>query len=124
MRIGRTEAVFGNGPTALRRAGGGRVEPIDRSASPRRELPRETPESASRALVPTAAPAVPESPAERLARYRTHTPFIAHLIGQRDDAEALRVRRRAPPALAAATYDRAMAGAGLLVPGYFVDAAL
>ncbi len=118
MRIGGTQGVsIGiGGSAAARRL---RVEPTSTSEASRERRDR-TP---SRALVPLDVP-IAEAPAERLARHRTHAPFLAQLLGAREDFAQTRERRRAEPQVAARAYGAAMDGTGLLVPGYLVDTAL
>ncbi|MER2606584.1 MAG: hypothetical protein ABTQ29_12180 [Siculibacillus sp.] len=117
MRIGQTLGVSIGSGIAARATTARRVEPIDRPASAR---PRPE-EPASRALVVTEPRPLPESPTERLARHRTHAPFLAQLLATRDDLPVTRRLRRADPRRACAAYTAVEEGESPAVPGWLVD---
>jgi hypothetical protein len=117
MRIGGMSGT--SGVTGFGRIGSARVEPIQGSPAPRRDRDAE---ADARAVVPLPA-ATEVEPAVHLYRHRPYAPFLAQLVGDHEAALVGRTRRPPRP-LAIAAYARALDRPGLLVPGYFVDAAV
>lgn len=118
MRIGETRGIsVGMGGASAGRSF--RIEPV--ADAPRAE---GRPSEPARALVAVERPSERDGAETRIVRLRTHAPFVAQLLANRDGLEDARVRRRAEPRRAVRHYEDAMEGEGLLRPGWLVDAAL